>query len=128
LKIKDNFSSQLSQRSYNAHCTKISDQLGMYCLYNKRLTVLVMKKAVPMLKLRTTLCRPKGILRQQYQVFLNSALDRGEWCASRRGDFSSGRRVLYNHCWTLQKRELFPAGNRTPIPRSSNLQHSQCTD
>jgi len=52
LKIKDNFSSQLSQRSYYAHCTKINDTLGMYCLYNKRLTVLAMKQSCPFAQIK----------------------------------------------------------------------------
>jgi hypothetical protein len=58
--------------------------------------------------------------------FLTSAIDGGEWSASRSCRFNPGEMVPVTHCiggWvgprtgmdSLEKRKLDPSGNRTPI-------------
>jgi hypothetical protein len=65
-------------------------------------------------------------------VFLPSALDGGEWSASRPGRFTAGERAPGTHWiggWVgpraglndVEKRKIFdPTGTRTPTPLSSS--------
>jgi hypothetical protein len=70
-----------------------------------------------------------GVVEVELHVFLTSALNGGEWSALLSGRYTPGERApRYGNVSLLRAKRLFPAGYRTPVPRSPVLQPSPDID